>query len=1117
MRKINFIFVGIAILLFQNALNAQLYWSESFGNYSDGQIISGTNRWDMQNATAGYAPASTSPLTYGSLQSNAEYFKGGGGWTGAGVVVPMTYPSQYFDDFNGDGQWLTCGYKTGGSNELWFSMLVRPDVNGDFQIWLNSSHIAWETKSGNLNIIRSAGKWGLGINGTNTLSSIDATVGSTYLIAAKVNFASSNTTITLYVNPTLGVTPATAAATASSTSPLLFYSIGMYLNSNANSVSIDEMRIGKTFADVTPLVADVTSPSTPNGLSSSSITSTSYTLSWNASTDNVGVTAYDVYKDGVKVGTTASTSMNITGLSPSTTYAMTVIAKDAAGNASSASTALNVSTNAAISDVSPPSTPSNLSSSSISITGFTLSWNASTDNVGVIAYDVYKDGTKIGSTASTSLNITGLSGSTTYAMTVVARDAADNASSASTALNVTTLDAPLITDGGFEALVVNGTQQIPQGSAWSFVGRWNNCGITSEAGHYAPIIYDGNQTAFFMDDDTHSSSISQTVTLKKGTYAFSIWASLPSWQSGAQPLKLSVGNVTYDIPMQNAHPGQWEKIMTNFDISSQGSYVLKIWANLASGNQIYINFDDASLQDITPAASPITVNSNTNISSLSTNSDIDVTVSAGELTIDVDATVKSMTLIPGAKLTLASGKTICVVGAFVLLGDATGTATLVNNGGTITTGSTSVQQYLTSGRNWYVSSPVSGSKSAVFSATSDKPLYCYDEVHGTSAPWTSITNSTTDLSLMKGYVVNPASTGIVTFNGTLNTTGSVTLSRTAGQVKEGFNLVGNPYTAHTTITKSITDAANALNTIWYRTATWDGTKYVYTFQTCLLNSNGSYLGTPELTSPTIAPMQAFWVRANANGTTLDFSTAVQSHQSANPLKAPALKSISQEMLRLQVTNSDAIADETVLYFNQDASNSFDSYDAQKMFNNSASVAEIYTVAGNENLAINGLNTISYDTEMPLGFNTVTAGTFSIKASQIANFAQGTQVILKDYADVNNPVTTDLSDGSSYSFTSTATSNNTSRFTLIFRAPSVTTGINPENNNIWISSLNGQLVVNGITNNNTMLEVFNAVGQKIISRNLTGSTIDLNTGLVSGAYLARVTFEGKSITRKIIID
>ncbi|MGG5488434.1 GEVED domain-containing protein, partial [Gaetbulibacter sp. PBL-D1] len=76
----------------------------------------------------------------------------------------------------------------------------------------------------------------------------------------------------------------------------------------------------------------------------SNTTDTSTDLSWNASTDNVGVTAYNVYQDGSLIASTPSTSYQVTGLSPSTTYAFYVTALDAAGNMSSQSNTVNVTT-----------------------------------------------------------------------------------------------------------------------------------------------------------------------------------------------------------------------------------------------------------------------------------------------------------------------------------------------------------------------------------------------------------------------------------------------------------------------------------------------------------------------------------------------------------------------------------------------------------------------------------------------------------------------------------------------------------------------------------------------------------------------------------------------------
>jgi chitodextrinase len=92
--------------------------------------------------------------------------------------------------------------------------------------------------------------------------------------------------------------------------------------------------------------SDTQAPSTPSGLSAPSKTATSVTLSWSASTDNVGVTGYDVYRGSTLAGSSSSTSYTVTGLSASTAYSFTVRARDAAGNTSAASGAVSVTTSA---------------------------------------------------------------------------------------------------------------------------------------------------------------------------------------------------------------------------------------------------------------------------------------------------------------------------------------------------------------------------------------------------------------------------------------------------------------------------------------------------------------------------------------------------------------------------------------------------------------------------------------------------------------------------------------------------------------------------------------------------------------------------------------------------
>jgi chitodextrinase len=346
------------------------------------------------------------------------------------------------------------------------------------------------------------------------------------------------------------------------------------LSASSNSVSVT------TLNGSTP---DTTAP-TASTLSASGTTQTSTNLSWTAATDNVGVTGYNVYQNGVQIGTATSISYAVTGLSAATTYAFTIKAKDAAGNLSATSnsvsitttssaltycnskgnsvadeyigkvqvntinnsstgnngytdftnistnlskgtsytitvtptwtgtvysegyavwidynqngsfddanelvwskatstttpatgsftvstSALNGSTRMRVSmkyngvptsceafsygevedytvnisgvtaDTTAPST-STLSASGTTQTSTNLSWTAATDNVGVTGYNVYQNGTQIGTATTNSYNVNGLTVATTYAFTVKAKDAAGNLSASSNSVSVTTL------------------------------------------------------------------------------------------------------------------------------------------------------------------------------------------------------------------------------------------------------------------------------------------------------------------------------------------------------------------------------------------------------------------------------------------------------------------------------------------------------------------------------------------------------------------------------------------------------------------------------------------------------------------------------------------------------
>jgi len=127
---------------------------------------------------------------------------------------------------------------------------------------------------------------------------------------------------------------------------------------------------------VTVKNGDITPPSSPTGLSSPSQTVNSVALKWNAASDSVGVTRYDVFRNGTKVGSSTSTSYNDSGLAANTTYSYRVAAFDAVGNGSTQSPAISVTTQKASGSGNAPSAPTNLTSSGLTSSSVVLSWKA---------------------------------------------------------------------------------------------------------------------------------------------------------------------------------------------------------------------------------------------------------------------------------------------------------------------------------------------------------------------------------------------------------------------------------------------------------------------------------------------------------------------------------------------------------------------------------------------------------------------------------------------------------------------------------------------------------------------------------------------------------------------
>lgn len=382
---------------------------------------------------------------------------------------------------------------------------------------------------------------------------------------------------------------------------------------------------------------DNQAPTVPTNVSLSNITTASINVSWTAATDNVAVTKYEVYTNGNLHGETNTTNYTATGLNSNTTYAITVSAKDIANNQSAQSTAVNGTT---LPDSTPPSVPTNLSVSNETGTSFKVNWTSSTDNTAVVGYDIFVDSTLKGSSETNSYTVSGLTISTTYSITVLAKDSANNKSAQSTAVNATTTDGTnsvvelffseyVEGSGNNKAIeIANLTDNPIDLSAYSIKKQSNGAGswinefplsgtinandvfvtinyqadnatllaeadlLSPEAGYGAPINFNGNDPVGLFKNDVLIDIIGV------------LGITTMDYENMTLRRKISVTQ-----PNTSFTSGEWEELAQNTvdgigfhgDTASTNDYLKEgftVFPNPSNGNTIYIKTTESSTLNI---------------------------------------------------------------------------------------------------------------------------------------------------------------------------------------------------------------------------------------------------------------------------------------------------------------------------------------------------------------------------------------------------------------------------------------------------------------------------------------------------------------------------------------
>ena len=445
------------------------------------------------------------------------------------------------------------------------------------------------------------------VTGTNTAGSSTAISNQTAVVSASAPIAPSNTSRpTISGNAVVGQTLTGDNGTWSGTQPISYSDQWRRCDQSGNNCAgisgataqtytLVTADLGRTIrfqvtasndggsttatSNQTAIVVDSAPPSPPTNLAVNPIGPNRVDLSWTASNDNVGVSGYTIYRNGSVLATVATptTTYSDTTVSPSTTYTYTVDAFDAAQNHSAQSSPPVSVTTPAAGDTQPPTVPTGLAASVISPSRVDLTWNTSTDNVGVSGYTIYRNGAVLANVGSTSFSDLSATANSAYSYRVDAFDAAGNHAAQSSAANVTmpgTIFSDDFETGNLSKWTVSSGMTVQQ--QVTYAGSWAARATSSGSPAYAyknfptafsELYYDGR---FQVISQSNANVSLARFTTATGGSIFSIFR----LSNGKLSYSNGVTGVSTSGPQISA--GSWHELEVHALINGNSSLV-EVW------------------------------------------------------------------------------------------------------------------------------------------------------------------------------------------------------------------------------------------------------------------------------------------------------------------------------------------------------------------------------------------------------------------------------------------------------------------------------------------------------------------------------------------------------------
>jgi len=476
-------------------------------------------------------------------------------------------------------------------------------------------------------------------------------------------------------------------------------------------------------------------------------------------------------------------------------------------------------------------------------------------------------------------------------------------------------------------------------------------------------------------------------------------------------------------------------------------------------------------------------------------------------TSSVDFEVSSLIIEPDARFTLESGNGMLIYSRLVLDDEKYEPAGSFINNDIVVIEDEEVfaRQYLEDGRWHFVSSPVIGGQSGIFTGIYMKS---WDEA---SYAWDYIVETNVPLNPGTGFEVwSTLGTPTVSYEGTgfVDTDVAIPLTATDNNndsnigVGEGWNLVGNPFTSAMDWGTGNDPVAgyNLLgldNTIYL----WNGSQY------SSFNPAGDGVGVNGGTRY-VPAMQSFFIKANYFSPQITLPATARIHSPQPNYKGG---SPLYPQLRLAVKGS-GYSDETLIRVIEESTTGFDGlYDGYKL-DGIKEAPQLFSFFGDDRFSINTIPAISRDLIVPLGLTSAIQGAFVLEISELENFGES---VVFYFEEIKTGLFYEIKEGFSLSLQLGPTDEG-HRFNLHFKDADVE-GSDDDLPTLKVYSGSGNIFIYSMETGNYEVGVFDVVGQLVFKDKLTGAglkTIRMDGG--TGNYIVKVHNDARVFTTKVFV-